>query len=59
LEFDRHTFYIAASYGMVAIAIIIELIAVRKRRTAARQQAMLMSAVEASSGAGNIASEAS
>ena len=59
MEIDRHTYYIAASYGMVVIAIIIELIAVRKRRSNARQQAALMSAVRAPAGTASTAPEAS
>ncbi len=32
MEFDRHTFYIVCSYGMLALAMVIEIIALRVRR---------------------------
>lgn len=35
MELSRHTFYIVASYGALAIAIVAELIALGRRRAAA------------------------
>ncbi|MEZ5649253.1 MAG: heme exporter protein CcmD [Burkholderiaceae bacterium] len=37
METSRHTFYIVASYGMLALAVIAELIAIRRSRTRARR----------------------
>ncbi|MFK7965847.1 MAG: heme exporter protein CcmD [Burkholderiaceae bacterium] len=58
MEFDRHTFYIAASYGMVIVAIIIEMLAVRRRRASALQQAEMMTAIQAPPTGGKSATRA-
>ncbi|MEZ5657710.1 MAG: heme exporter protein CcmD [Burkholderiaceae bacterium] len=38
MEASRHTFYIVASYGMLALAVVVELIALRQRRAKARRR---------------------
>ncbi|MGH1360325.1 MAG: heme exporter protein CcmD [Burkholderiaceae bacterium] len=45
MEFDRHTFYIVAAYGMVVIAVLIELWSLRQRRRRATRQAVTIAAV--------------
>tara|TARA_R110002049_G_scaffold178148_2_gene345336 strand:+ start:579 stop:767 length:189 start_codon:yes stop_codon:yes gene_type:complete len=45
MEFDRHTFYIVCSYGMLALAALIEIWAVRRRRRQALRQASITAAL--------------
>ncbi len=48
MEFDRHTFYIACSYGMLALAMLVEIIMIRRRRQQALQHARTIAALKES-----------
>ena len=46
MEFDRHTFYIVCSYGMLALAMLLEIIMIRRRRQHALRQAGTIAALK-------------
>lgn len=53
MEFDRHTFYIVCAYGMVILAVIVELWSARRRHRLARLQASTIASLTTPTSSGN------